>query len=366
MPTAPTITQPGQGQAPSMPLVPFVRASFQHVEPANVDRSNQLTAASVLLGPDDVPAYGYLRHLWVLVTTTAGTGTAAVYREDAPFSAISEITLSDVNGAPIVGPLSGFDLYVINKYGGYSGFSDPKSMPIYAVPTTGNFGFALRVPVELSSRDALGCLPNQNASATYKLRIVQGTTTEIYSTNPTTVPIMRVRVWAECWAAPGATAPNGAPQAVQPPAVGTTQMWSKMVLPAGAGSNTLQMRRVGSPIRNIIMIARNTSDTLRSDTNSPDPLQWYLDSKLLYNEAQTYRKQMMRERLVGQTNGPDTGVFVYDYTSDFDGLYGGEMRDQWLPTIQSTRLELQGSFVAAMNVTFLTNDVAVVGNPWIG
>lgn len=366
MPTAPTITQPGAAQTPQLPLVPFVRASFQHVEPANVDRSNLMTTSSILLGPDDVPAYGFLRHLWVLVTASGGTGVAATYKEDAPFSAISELTLSDVNGAPIVGPVSGFDLYLINKYGGYTGFSDPKSMPIYAVPTTGNFGFALRVPVELSSRDGLGALPNQNASATYKLRIVQSALADVFSVNPTGIPTMRVRVWAECWAAPGATAPNGAPQAVQPPAIGTTQMWSKMTLPASIGYNTLQMRRVGSPIRNLIIVGRNVSDGLRSDANLPDPLGWYLDSKLLFNEAQTYRKQLMRERLVGQTNGPDTGVLVYDFTSDFDGLYGGEMRDQWLPTIQSTRLELQGSFVAAQNVTVLTNDVAVVGNPWIG
>lgn len=365
MPQAPTITQTG-AKAPSLPLVPFVRASFGHVEPANIDRSNLISGNSVLLGPDDVPAYGFLRNLFVLVTASGGTGVAAVYKEDAPFSAISEITLSDVNGAPIVGPLSGFDLMLINKYGGYSGFSDPKSMPIYAAPTNGNFGFALRVPVELSSRDGLGALPNQNASATYKIRLVQAAQTDIYATNPTTLPTMRVRVWAECWAAPGSTAPNGAPQAVQPPATGTTQMWSKMVLPAGAGFNTLQMRRVGSPIRNLIIIGRNVSDTLRSDVNLPDPLAWYLDSKLLWNEAQTYRKQMMRERLVGQTNGPETGVLVYDFTSDFDGLYGGEMRDQWLPTIQSTRLELQGNFTAAQNVTVLTNDIAVVGNPWIG
>jgi hypothetical protein len=365
MPTAPTITKP-DAQAPALPLVPFVRASFQHVEPANVDRSNAISASSVLLGPDDVPAYGYLRHLVILVTASAGTGSAAVYKEDAPFSIIQEITLHDVNGAPIVGPLSGYDLYLINKYGGYAGFSDPKSSPSYTVPTTGNFGFILRVPVELSSRDGLGSLPNMNASATYKVRIVQAAKSDVFSTDPTGLPTIRFRVWAECWAAPGATSAAGAPQAVQPPAIGTTQMWSKYVVSASAGFNTLQFRRVGSPIRNLILVGRNVSDGLRSDTNLVDPIAVYLDSKLLTNEAQALRKHYMRERLVGQTNGPDTGVLVLDYTSDFDGLYGGEMRDQWLQTIQSTRLELQGSFVAAQTLTVLTNDVAVVGNPFIG
>src|SRR5437868_3449745 len=132
MSLAPTITKPAGDGAPVLPIVPFVRASFEHIEPANVDRSNAIGASSVLLGPDDVPAYGYLRHLLVYVQATGGTGAAAVAKEDAPWSAIQELTLHDVNGAPIVGPISGYDLFLINKYGGYAGFGDPATSPAYS------------------------------------------------------------------------------------------------------------------------------------------------------------------------------------------------------------------------------------------
>lgn len=358
----PTITKPAA--APALPSVPFTRAALPQVQPANVDVSTVMSASSTLLGPYDVPAIGFLRHLFIQVSCSGGTGTAAVYKEDAPFSALQEVSLFDVNGAPIVGPISGYDLYLINKYGGYSGFSDPKSMPSYTAPTSGNFAFCLRVPLELGSRDGVGSLPNMNASSTYKLRLVQAATTDVFSTNPTGLPTMRVQVFTEAWSAPLPIGPNGETQAVEPPAVGTTQMWSKSVMSAAAAYQTLQLRRMGNQIRTIIAVGRNVSDGLRSDTNLPATLMWFLDNGLLSNESQVYRKQLMRERLVGQTNGPDTGVLVWDFTSEFDGLYGGEMRN-WLPTIQSTRLELQGTFVAAQNVTFLINDVAVKGNPFI-
>jgi hypothetical protein len=57
----------------------------------------------------------------------------------------------------------------------------------------------------------------------------------------------------------------------------------------------------------------------------------------------------------------DSGVFVYDFTHEFDQTIGQENRDLWLPTLGSTRLELQGSFTNAGVLTVLTNDVAIAG-----
>ncbi|NEC08660.1 hypothetical protein, partial [Streptomyces sp. SID7909] len=89
------------------------------------------------------------------------------------WNVISEIALIDVNGAPVVGPFSGYDLYLINKYGGYGYASDPKQSPMYSgvSATGGNFRMLLRVPVEFSAREGLGALPNANAASTWKLRV---------------------------------------------------------------------------------------------------------------------------------------------------------------------------------------------------
>jgi hypothetical protein len=64
-------------------------------------------------------------------------------------------------------------------------------------------------------------------------------------------------------------------------------------------------------------------------------------------------------------NGLDNGVFVYDFMHEFDGELGRENRDLWLPTLGSTRLELQGSFANAGTLTVLTNVVAIAGSVFI-
>lgn len=360
---APAITRPGNN-APALPLIPFSRAARQITQPANVDTTTNLSTSGTLLGPFDVPAVGFLRSLVIQVTVTGFTGTAAVYKEDGPWSALSEIFLADVNGAPIVGPVSGYDLFLINKWGGYAGYGDPSLSPNYSAPTSGNFSFTLRIPLELGSRDGVGSLANMNASSTYKLRLTSGILADVFSTNPAGgTGAMRVKVTTEAWSQPAPTGFGGAPQQTEPPALGTTQYWSKQVVSAAAAYQTIQLRRVGNLIRNLIVVGRNVSGGARSSTDLPADLVWTYDNGVLYSESRTYRQHLMRERIPG-TVGPDTGVLVYDFTSEFDGLVGGELRN-WLPTIQSTRLEFAGTFGAAQNVTILTNDVAPVGNPFV-
>jgi len=365
-----TLVKAPSGSAPAtaaqaVRLVPFVRASYEHNEPMSLDISTLIGVNTVLLGPVDVPSFGYFESLLILVEAlTGGTGAAAVYREDAPWASLQEVLLSDVNGAPIV-QLSGYELYLAHKWGGYAGNPDPTVSPAYITPTTaGHFSFLLRVPVQISTRDGLGSLPNMNSSSTYRLRVTQAGQADIYSTVPTTMPTMRVRGWLEAWASPGALSPGGAPQSIEPPAINTTQMWSRYTYNVSAGFNVVPFRRVGNAIRNIILVFRTTAPA-RSTTNFPDPGQLFIDSRLLYNEARLVRQHYMRERSVGVA-ALDTGVFVYDYTHDMDNLLGGEMRDQWMLTASSTRLELQGTFGAAGSLTIITNDVQVVGNPYIG
>lgn len=355
---------PNQGGAP-VALQPFVRAATEHVEPLGIDVSTVL-GNQTLLGLFDVNAFGYLRSIVLYVTATGGTGTAAIYQEDAPWSVLDEVTLQDVNGSPIVGPITGYELFLIHKWGGsgIAGNPDPTRQPSYVAPaTSGNFAFSVRVPVEISSRDALGCLPNQNASATYKLRITQAAKISVYSTDATGLPTVRVRAWGEYWSQPAPTDMMGQANAMQPPAVGTTGYWTKQVFTINAGQSSIRLQRVGNFIRNLILVLRTTAPA-RSSTNMPDPIQLFMDSKLLINQGRQLQPMYMAERSL--TSVIETGVTVFDRSHDWDGLIGGEMRDQWLPTTQATRLEFQGSFGAAGTLVVLTNDIAPKGNPFIG
>lgn len=344
------------GAAPVLPRKRFTRAALEVVDFTGIDASNAIGAAPINLGPFDIPARGYLRNLLILVEATGGTGTAAVYREDAPWIALGEVALQDINGGYIFGPMSGYDLYLAHKWGGYAGFGDPTISPSYIAPTTaGNFSFLLRLPVEVNSRDALGAIGNRNASATYKLRLTQSANTVIYSTNPTTPATMRVRVWSELWSQPADTDGQGRPQQTEPPAHGTTQFWSKaggIVVPAGMFN--LRVQRMGNLVREMILVFRTTAPA-RSDANYPDPMRLELESHAIIGESRAVRKHYMKER-TGHAAG-DTGVFVYDFAHEFDGIIGGELRDQYVVTSQATRLEFVGSFGAAGTVDLLMNDV---------
>jgi hypothetical protein len=54
---------------------------------------------------------------------------------------------------------------------------------------------------------------------------------------------------------------------------------------------------------------------------------------------------------------PDTGVIAYPFTHDFDGHPGNEMKDLWMPSMQSSRLEIRGTFGEAGTLSVLTNDI---------
>lgn len=352
-------------------LVPFTRAAKEHTEQFMDVTTGLITAATVPLQPVDIPAYGFARGITLLVTATGGVGAATAH-PDAPFSAIHEVSISDVNGQPIVGPISGYDLYLLNKYGGYH-LNDPKLSPAFAntIAASGNFTFKVWIPLEISQRDALGALGNQNAASTYKLRITQAATTGVYTVNPaTTLPSMRFRAWLDAWTQPLATDLHGNPQATVPPAHGTTQFWSKSSLAlAGAGAQTFRQTRVGNQIRNIILVARDVAG-LRTNAPVPDPLTLSWDTRVLHERNQLMWKDQMSRRTgytaaLDAAGGLDTGVYLEDFCHEFDGSLGYELRDGWLSTTQSTRLDFTGNWLAAGTIFALVNDVSPAGEVFV-
>lgn len=389
MPASPALTHGGTNSkagstkaATVISAVPFIRASAEHREPAGIDISRVLTAADQDLGVFDISAYGYLRSIVLLVTASGGAGAAVTNAEDGPFNAIKNIALTEPNGAVLSQWSSGHSLYLVNKWGGYrqSNGADPRSSPVFAAPsaTTGNFQFFVRVPLELSARDGLGALPNQNAAATFKLRLSLAAAATIYGgTVPTTLPTVRVQAYIEAWDQPEA-ATAGMVNAVMPPAVNTTQFWTEQIYNVNAGQQNIRLTRVGNYIRNLIFVYRRTAGSrLNGQADFPALSSLYLDTRALdIIEKNNWINQMFERTGYGAAQGAnfpvndqpgalDNGVFVYDMTHEFDQSLGRENRDLWLPTLGSTRLELQGTFANAGTLTVLANDVSIAGNVFV-
>jgi hypothetical protein len=393
MPTAATqqasggtnATRQGQNQK-VMPTVPFVRASAQHREPTGIDISRQLTTSDQDLGVYDIPAYGYVRNIVILVTASGGTGgsPAATLTESGIFAALKNIYLTEPNGAVIQQFDTSYQMMLANKFGGYGHVlgADPRSSSQYSNATSAFAGFSylVKIPVELNNRDGLGSLPNQNAAATFKLRMALGKVSDIAGgTLPTTLPTVRVRVFLEAWDQPEINS-AGATNQVTPPAMNTTQFWSSQTYNVNAGQNTIRLTRVGNYIRNLIFTLRRggTSRTNgESDWMAADPVYLYLDTRPLdIIEPNNWRHQQYERTGYGATvgstatandsgRGLEAGVRSYDFCHEFDGTLGHENRDLWLPTLGSTRLEVQFNAANAGTLEVLTNDVAIAGNVFI-
>lgn len=352
------------------PSVRFTRAAMEHTEPGGHDAT--VSAATFGAGPTtvtfDVPAHGYLRRLMLLVEASGGAaGLATVAAAaDAPWSFIKSITFKDVNGGNIVGPISGYNLFLANKWGGYGYDDNPVNDPNYsAVDTAGDFTFRLDIPIEAIARDALGALPNLNSASAYKVELVVADDGDVYTTPPDTLPSVRVRAILDAWSKPSAQDPRGTPQHTSPPFERTTQFWSRSSHSiSGSGEFSARLPRVGNFIRTLIFVFRDSTDAREGD-GFADTVKLTLDGQVIHNEPSAIRRSIMAEQygyaLNAISNGDlDEAVLVYPFSHDFDGKPGGELRDLWLPTVQSSRLEFTlANAGEAGTLEVITNDVSI-------
>lgn len=339
----------------AVPAAPFTASAHEHVEPAfTVSATPGATVTQ--FNPQNVPAYGYVRHLYLDIQATGGVG--GTLAADAPWNIIQSITLQDVNGANIVGPMDGYALYLANLVGGYANRSNPQDAPDF-VGSAPNPSCFLRVPVEISRKDGLGALANQNAAANYQVAITLNTSANIFSVAPTTAPLITIRAYLEAWTLPAPMDNRGTPQSQVPPMLGTGQYWSTRNQAVAAGANTIGLTRVGNYIRNLVFIARDGTGA-RADTVFPDPLILNWDGMQVHNASQRYLRQFFYEKTNGILTRP-TGVFVLPFDiGGADQALGNETPDLWLPTTQSSRIEATGNSAGAGTVQVLTNEVAPV------
>ena len=371
--------QQGSQQTGGSPALPFTSSARRHREQMALTGGTitlaQFTAGGVQIPEQAIPAYGFLRGLWIRVVATGGTGVAAVYSADAAWNFLGACSVTDPDGAPIWSVNSGYTAYLIHKYGGCirgSSIIDPKLDPAYVAPATnGNFAFQLWVPLEITMRNGLGSLPNTDSGKQYKLNLSTNGTVTVYTTPPTTVPGVQISVFIDAWTQPPVQDVLGRALTRVPPLVGTTNYWSRQSIPVNAGASAGQtFGRVGNVVRGWLFVYRNAAGARQTfaSGNFPSPAILYRDG-YNYDVIDTLNWQeeiALRYGLNGAAadaaGGPDNGVFPYMFTNDFDGGAGNELRGQYWPTLQSSRIELDGTYGVAGTLEVITNDVAPTGD----
>lgn len=370
----------GASKKAPMPPRQF-RVGVQSHEENNYDQTLTQSSSTQDYPVFELPPQGFLRGIFLqfdgFSTNSAATVAYASNQLDAPFNIIDTVTLEDTNSKPLLGPVGGYDLYLINKYGGYHFGSDPKESPEYAADSGANdinVKFVLYLPVELVARDTLGSLPNKSGTNKFRIRTRLAASATVFGTAPTEALSCRLRYTPVNWWEPDATDIKGRPLAQNPPAVQTTQYWTKGVYNVSSGDNRIQVQQgLGYLVRNYIFINRTTGDlrSSTSDGNWPDPATIQFEANVLIDRLATqwrdrifrdfgYKVPVATSDVVAATGGGgrDYSVYPIPFNLDWSLQPGAESRRGYLATSDGSRMEFRGNFGAASNFVVLANYVA--------
>jgi hypothetical protein len=315
---------------------------------------------------------GYLRGVYLYVTcVTAGNAAATAFQENGPWNSLSVVRFLDTNSRPFIGTLTGYDVYILNKYGGYVFAGDAEASAVYSAitgagATGGSFTFVLYLPLEIMARNALGSQLNKSGAAQFSLEMFLSTTALIYSTAPTTPGTFRVRSTLMSWLDPEDTDARGNPVQQDPPYLNTTQRWEKQAgIPRNAGDSTLRFQGIDGLVRMIVFINyRSGSTRTLGEGDFPDPASVKYEESFL---IQSRIKDLWRYFVAAHygysaaneaANGRDAGVFpIFEFIQDFERKPGNELTRTYLPMSSASNLELSGSWVTASTLDVLVNKV---------
>jgi len=311
--------------------------------------------------PIQLPATGFVRRISMLFTQTATFASAgAVVAGDGPWNLINGITLTDATGQPIMQPVSGFNLYLINKYlpsgmektNTPNPWGTPQFGPEYAyssTATTATAVFRLDLDLEQDYNNGYGCIPNLDSNASLQLKIDVAQYTNAFTGTTPSAATLSVRVSQYYWAPVGATV-GGVPAQVTPDGFGDYVETRYETQPVSAATeNTVSVTNRGGMIKGIIAISRaagvRTAYTaganvgLILDNNPIDegiPLEEHnAVLRRTYGYIGTDLTTSYAPLSAGTLPGLDRGVQVWPFFT----LSGG--RDSWLSTRVGSQLQLK-------------------------
>jgi hypothetical protein len=367
-----------KGQAAPAPARPFRAGTFRTLVQDGFQQAVTMTAATQTLQQYSPTPNAYIRGLWIQsVMVTAGNSATVAFQADAPWIVYQQIVFADANQKPIIGPLNGYQLLVVNKYGGYQYQDDPRASVVFSATTGaggtgGSFTFVLYVPLEVTARDTLGALQNKSASSAFQLLLTVNTIANTYSTAPTVAGTLTTTVLEDGWVQPKSTDATGNPLAQAPPQLGTTQYWTVGTYNALNGSQQVQLTQgLGYPVRNLIAVNYDVSNSTRAtgDTDFPTTAQFIFRGTTFWNVTKTIWKDQMG-RLLGfngstadVANGLENGVYALCFDQDFGLQDGADLRTGYLPTQQGDQFQLVASFNGNSNLQWIANYVAPIAGP---
>lgn len=351
-------------------------------------RFSNTQTVSIFAGPTSfqpisLPATGFVRKLtFFFVVNFATASAASVVAGDGPYNLINGITVTDATGQPIMQPISGFNLRLVNKYLGSGtvktnmprAYMEPGFGPEYAYSATGAAGsatFRLDVDFEQDSNNGYGSIPNLDSNASLQVKIDAAQYTNAFSGTGPISASMSVRICQYYWAPVGASI-GGVSTETQPIGIGdyVETRYETGTVNASA-ENTYAVSNRGGLIKGVIGISRAAG--VRTDFTAATNIGCILDNNpidegILLEE----QKDMLRRTYgymgadyalsyaplgVGILPGLDRGVMVWP----FGDLSSG--RDSWLSTRVGSLFQLKFTPGASATQWELVTQLAQVKDP---
>lgn len=324
-------------------------------------------AGSTSFAPIQLPATGHVRKISLYFTMSYTAASAvAINAGDGPFQGITGITLTDATGQPIFQPISGYNLYLLNKYlpadvGAGPWANNPMAGPEYSFTGSGTAGaatFRLDLELEQDPRTGYGCIPNLDSNASLQLKIDVAAASVVFTGTTPSASTVSVRVEQHYWAPVGSSL-GGVPVRTTPPGYGDfleTRYENQNA--TAAAENTVNVTNKGGLIKGIIAVSRaagvrtaftagsnvglvydnNAIDegiTFESFTDQTRRMLGYIGTD--FTTGSTYGTPLTAGTLT-PLGGLDRGVLAWN----FDALCGpNDVRDAWLSTRVGTLLQLK-------------------------
>jgi hypothetical protein len=336
---------------------PFIHYSRRHSEPGPINAGG--VSFGQMYTPQDIPAIGYLRDMWVQFQATGGSGSAApVATPDAPWSTVMLVEVLDIGGQATVS-FDGYGWFLSNLLGGYTWNNQPTGRPSYAAFNTasgaeaGGYAFSLLLPFELNKLSGYASLPNENAAANYKLRLNLNGSAAVYTTPPVGFPTFAINTQIDVWTKPvDANAPKA------PVGNGSTAYWTQQTYNTVTGFNDIQLTgRKGNPIIAQFFVFRDSSGA-RYSVNGVTDFRYRVNS--FDQIGPTPMSKFLDEAYDGFGVILPVGVWPISFRQDFnDHPAGDDTMERYLDTSGATKLELAGTLpsgAAGGSLTVYTHD----------
>ena len=238
---------------------------------------------------------------------------------------------------------------------------------------------------------AFCALPNLAANRAYQINwTVDGWATlgtnnqHVFTTLPTTTGMsVNVTFVNHYWSQPAATNAVGTPQEIAPPSIGSVALTQVETVQTSSGDKYIQSHNVGNVIRSIGIVLRDSNGVRLTNGSaglggnsapaSAVASQWILNNDTIYylpyaswidHMTETYGLSPLGRTTTGAYSYEgagtlDNGVYWLGYFGSVENGYfsPSNSRDNYLPTLDATLLQLRATFGTLNTVEIITQSV---------